>query len=378
MKIDHLVSTLDGHGLLEYDYPGPWPGEPEGEDPYAIDWSQVNAPLDDAGASDLAVENDAWGPVRHELDRRASGGPYLPPPNVFDALAWYLPIHYYWTGWAIYIKEEAVLELATAIVSLLPTQRQAADEVVWGAVRAGLGILYLHEAFHHKVESLAIRLEIIDHTKRYGPYHRRVYEPAIDTDELLEETLACADSVRRLKGEEVYKRGIPDDVRAATDKMLAAWLPTLPPGYRNGHLYRTDGRFKPGSNLLASQLEETTAMPSRDNSEWHLFPHGYHGLFDCLTATHILVPVGTSPIVPWFNSGVRPISVSTRKMLKLLTSAGFTEVGGGKGSHIKMRGHDGQMVIVPANREALSPSVLRNTAQALGFRSVADLAKAIS
>jgi predicted RNA binding protein YcfA (HicA-like mRNA interferase family) len=103
-------------------------------------------------------------------------------------------------------------------------------------------------------------------------------------------------------------------------------------------------------------------------------PLGFGGLFNCKTATHVLVPVGTSPIIPWFNRSPRPLSVSTRSVIRTLCEAGYAVLPGGKGSHIKLKKPGHPTLHVPANREALSPGVLRSVAEALGYPSIRDLA----
>ena len=57
-------------------------------------------------------------------------------------------------GWGIYIRESAVLMLAGAVLSEVedPARRSEPD-AIYGAVRASLAILYLHEEFHHRADS---------------------------------------------------------------------------------------------------------------------------------------------------------------------------------------------------------------------------------
>jgi hypothetical protein len=85
-----------------------------------------------------------WERVREDLPSRAGGSVYNPPPDVFDALAWYLPIHYYGYGYGIYIRESAVLELRHAILSRVEPSRRHHLDAVQGAVRAGLRARRVH------------------------------------------------------------------------------------------------------------------------------------------------------------------------------------------------------------------------------------------
>ncbi len=371
-----VVGTLDALNLLDLDAPGPWPSEPEGESAWSIDWPRVEEPWGQRGTFiDEAPVGRDWAPVREDLLRRASHGVHVPPPDVFDALAWYLPIHNFGYGWGIYVRESAVLTLAGSVLSRVDPPRRGDYDAIYSAVRAGLSILYLHEAFHHKVESFVIRLEVVEHARRYRPYFQGVYGQlrAAQSDELLEEALACAEIVRRMRAEKAYNRGIPPDIRTAARAMLDDWLPTLPPGYRTALEYITDAAFDKARNLLSSQIHEGRQRPLRRNDEWHLVPHGYQGLFNCNTVTHVLVPLGSRPIVPWFSESAAPLSMSTTAMVKLVMSQGYSIVPGGKGSHIKLRADGRPMIIIPANRESLSPQVLASVAAALNLASLGAL-----
>jgi hypothetical protein len=235
--------------------------------------------------------------------------------------------------------------------------------------------LYLHEAFHHKVESFAIRLEIVEHDRRYHPYFKSVFGQlrTAGSDALLEEALACAEIIRRMRNEDIYKRSIPLDIRKAARTFLLDWLPMLPPGYRKAPDYLADPAFDEARNVLSSQIHEARQRPMRRAAEWHLTPHSYHGLFDCKTVTHVLVPDGTTPVIPWFGEPLA-LSMSTEAAVKRAMSAGYALVpGGGKGSHIKLRAEGRPMIILPANRKSLSPNVLNSVKTALELRSIRDL-----
>lgn len=211
---------------------------------------------------------------------------------------------------------------------------------------------------------------------RHQPYFQGVYGPlrAAQSDKLLEEALACAEIVRRMRDEDVYKRSIPPDIRRAARATVGDWLPTLPPGYRKAPAHIADAAFDKAINLLSSQVHEGRQRPMRRSEEWRLMPHGYHGLFSCKTVTHVLVPLGTRPIIPWFGEPPAELSMSTDAMVKLAMSEGYSIVpGGGKGSHIKLRADGRPMIILPAGRKSLSLKVLVSVAAALGRSSIKDL-----
>lgn len=141
-----VVGTLEALDLLNLDDPGLWPGEPEGESAWTVDWKSVEASnqreqLDewdkDVGADQTYRTERSWGLVRDELLSEAGKGVHVPPPDVLDALAWYLPIHNFGYGWGIYIRESAVLQLAVAVLSRVGVSRRGDLDAIHGA--AGLG-----------------------------------------------------------------------------------------------------------------------------------------------------------------------------------------------------------------------------------------------
>jgi len=106
-----VLDTLDASDALELDEPGPWPEDPD-EEAWAladIDWTAVEGDDRDALVADDA---GGWYDVVETIVPPPGSQPRVPPRDVFDALAWYCPIHFYGPKWGIYIREQAVLDLA--------------------------------------------------------------------------------------------------------------------------------------------------------------------------------------------------------------------------------------------------------------------------
>lgn len=369
LSLHEVVDTLVEMDLVDLDSDGPWPGDPDDADAYEPDWTQIHPKDSDLGAS---LDRAPGRPNAYdEIQQRASSGFLVPPPDVLDALAWYTPIHYFGLGSAIYIRETAVFDVAAAIVNRLPEPEREVRENLAGASRAAMSVLYLHEAYHHKIESLAIRFEMVERTRRYLPYSKEVYIPLIQqgSDDVLEEALACAEMYRRFKAEDPFRRGVPKVVRAATLAMLPEWFETLPPSYRKAANYFSDRKFDRSQRVLMSQLHEASADPRRAADEWSLAPHLCRGLFDCQRITHVLVPKGQEPILPWIGHTRALPSVSSRRAIQRLENQGWkVDPGRGKGSHIRLKHAEKQALTIPANRESLSPPVLKSIAHALGVR----------
>jgi predicted RNA binding protein YcfA (HicA-like mRNA interferase family) len=234
-----------------------------------------------------------------------------------------------------------------------------------------MSVLYLHEAYHHKIESLAIRFEMVERTRRYLPYSKGVYIPLIKqgSDDVLEEALACAEMYRRFKNEKLCRRGVPKPVRDSTIAMLPEWFRILPPSYREAGRYLYDRTFDHAQRTLMSQVHEAAVSPRRTASEWNLAPHLCRGLFDCQRITHVLVPKGQKPILPWIGHTPALPSISSRKAIRHLEDRGWKiDPGRGKGSHVRLKHVGKQPLTIPANRESLSPPVLKSVANALGVR----------
>lgn len=242
-----------------------------------------------------------WVMVGTELDRCSRGEPPSNAPGLRQYSAWYLPVHFFGSDFGIYIHEYSLLGRAADIRARLAPERQRDPEAIRASVRAALTAFYLHEVFHHKAESFAIRLEVADRRPRYVPYHERVYAPLKGSSGQLEEALACAETIRRLN-ESTYKSGLPSDVLEATMANLWEDIPRMAAGYNRGCILSPDGPYERARNRLSSQIDEGVMWPERKDDDWMLSPHSFRGLVDCRTITHVVVPEGTQPIVPWFEA----------------------------------------------------------------------------
>ena len=279
-KPEDVIAALEGLGLLDYQSAVDWPEPLIGEERRRLSlrsFGRARAPKADA---------ELWGSVIGELEEAARFGSDETLYEVLDVLAWYAPIHTARENWGIYIRESAVLHLAGRIVARLPRGTTLDHVMVWGALRSAVFCLYHHEAFHHYVESFAIRLELIDREPRYLPYHRNVYRRPVDSDEPLEEGLACAEQLRRRDKENGLK-GLPHEVHLATERLLKDWIPTLGQGYRQGVALADDDAFREGRNRLSSQIQSASSVPTDDGSRWRLIVDDVHkGLCNCRSATY--------------------------------------------------------------------------------------------
>jgi hypothetical protein len=174
--------------------------------------------------------------------------------------------------------------------------------------------------------------------------------------------------------EAAYKKGVENRTRQATKRFLQAWIPQLNPGYRLGLEHLSDE----SKWILQSQVAEGSNTPTRSFTDWALADNMLRGFFDKDAITYVIVPVGSTPIVPWLNTVDPLVSISTDRLVKYLRREfGYIEVAGrGKGGHRWFECPSGNRPSfpLPSNRESLSPVVLRNVAAALGYQSIRELA----
>jgi predicted RNA binding protein YcfA (HicA-like mRNA interferase family) len=284
--------------------------------------------------------------------------------------AWYQPIHYFGPDWGIYIRETGLMECARRIANCLPPGLVVRSSATLGkaVIRAAFASLFLHEQYHHKTESAALRMHVIERRPIYPDYHRLAYRATAGTKDQIEEGLANADSWYRLT-EAAYSKWTGRTVISTTKDYLARSFLVAPPGYANAAdlLYRPD--FEAEQQLLFSQVQEGVAPVRSTPSEFSIASHLNHSLFRVTQRIWTVVPAGARTILPT-NPAIAPLSTS--RLTRLMTRTGWSEVtGGGKGSHRKYRDDGGRVVVLPNSKDVSRP-VLKSTADTLGL-SISEL-----
>ena len=374
LTTEHLLNTLDGMDLLDLGSLGEWDGDLDEHDTYDINWDEVlQDRVDSTNQSQNDVVNDRWAQATEEIIKRSGGSQSPPPPISVDALAWYAPFHRFGLSWGIYIYESSIIDIAGQIGTYLKPGVILRPGITQQLSRVALSILYLHEAFHHKIESFATRLEVVKRQKVFLPYEQNVYQNLLGTDELMEEALACAEMYMRLK-EKTYRRGLSDSVYQAATEMLGDWIPSLPPGYRMAEsVLNGNCLFEEARDGLLCQVNEGAINWAQSYQEWSIATQMTRGLFSWREIAYVLIPKGTKSLIPWFSDEITKLSISTRDLEKLIRQFGYSEISGGKGSHRKFVHNSRPTIILPNARESLSPGVLRSVARTLGVGSIRDL-----
>jgi hypothetical protein len=164
-------------------------------------------------------------------------------------------------------------------------------------IRASFAKFYFHEHFHHKVESLGMRMHVMFGKSAYVPYKRTVYRPNFLTNACLEEAMANADAFRRFKTRP-YTAILTTEVVDATRRYLKRRFITSPPGYRMAFKYFQDRDFQDGLNLLQGQVKEATLAPTQASSDWDAAPQLTHSLFNFKSNIYTVVRSGAASILP--------------------------------------------------------------------------------
>jgi len=167
----------------------------------------------------------------------------LPPPDVDaigpDALAFYVPFHFYRDDWGIYVRDAGVKYLAYILkgASLRP-----GDE---GYLKFAESILLEHEWWHAATEIACTRAEIVSRCLLYHEYFQHM---AAATHE---EALANAHAIRRTT--------LPASSERATAER---WMQQLGPGYRDFRKWLPTPAFGRGQNVAVRFMTEQLSQPA--------------------------------------------------------------------------------------------------------------------
>jgi hypothetical protein len=309
---------------------------------------------------------------RNEVDRIIENGgqggrkPLSPePPEPY--CAWYCPIHFFGHGWGIYIRESCILTHARDIATRVhwPSVRAPRWETERQLLRSAFYVFFLHEQFHHKVESLGLRLLIATGRDRYRPYKSNVYSPTFLTTDCLEESLANAESYRRLR-EPHYTKRVDPAIRAGLRDYLRLSFPMEPPGYAEAVHYLADAPYRDGLFNLQSQVLDGVIPPTTNAGHWSVAPNMIAALADITDDIYVILPQGARPI--FRATSVDPRATASSRALEsaLTRHHGYRRVPGGKGSHVKLEKLGASTIIIPGNQPVVSPGIVKHVLEAIG------------
>jgi len=310
-----IINLLKKYNALK---PGesPWPTYNSNEEErYRVDWDSLFPRL--RGRRQVEertwdIQDDRWNPawdreflgsLQNDLNREEPTADELEEIGktlLWDVCAWYQPIHFFAGHWGIYIREDCMLRQARLISRFIPLHVKRSGSLTGLAkclIRASVYSFFLHEHYHHKIESLGLRLLVVDRKSCYLPYQSKVYNPTKGTDTQLEEALANADSYHRLDTEP-YKSWITHDVVRATWHYLEKRFPHDPPGYRMAVNYLSKNTLDAGENTLHGQIHEASLTPLQPHDEWNVATRLTQSLFKVTDNIWVIVRLGGRSILP--------------------------------------------------------------------------------
>ncbi len=289
----------------------------------------------------------------------------------WDTCAWYQPMHFFGNAWGIFIKRECILENAIWVARFLPRGLRPDLDLRMALIRSGFTALFLHEQFHHKVETLGIRFHVVENSSRYLPYVASVYKATFGTDDNLEEALANADAYSRAQTAP-YSRWMGERVTRALREYLRWRWQSDPPGYRLAGNYVGGQSLNRGIALLHGQVQEAVRQPHRDARDWTLATRLHQSMFK--VTDHIWEVVPTNQQRSLLPRAKWPASIPSRDMVRLAEAHGYmVKPGAGKGSHIVLNKPGAPPLTVPGNRRDLSPGVLKKLLKKLGPYGISDI-----
>ena len=272
------------------------------------------------------------GPLQHETEG-------FPPP---DAFAFYLPFHYFHPAlWGIYLIAEGVIWLALQLRIYSGWDKERGDYklTVKKAVTAAQLFLYYHEAFHHKTESFATRLEVTHRQPLYRLGFHDLFQETFLTDGCLEEALANAHAYRKVE-QVLNGRGWRTGV---VMKGLRAYIKGQPPGYSRGLEFTDNEAFKKGRYEF-SEANHQKSLPhaGKEPGIWGMFGHAFRGVSRINSYTNYLIRAD-SPLLERTDLHGRYIGYrQLKKRLKELVGLRLKRQG--KGSHEIYETGDGKTV----------------------------------
>jgi hypothetical protein len=201
--------------------------------PPVPEWIRMRRPDDEAPADS-----------EHKWRIHGSILPPPPPPDIDqfgpDALAFYVPFHFYGTDWGIYIRDTGVKFLACVLKggALIP-----GDEEYLSTAEL---ILRHHEMWHAATEIACTRAEIIARRSLYRQYFAQ-REGCIH-----EEAVANAHAIRWTFDED----GAGERIK------IEKWMRRQGPGYRDFGKWVTAASFNRGQNVAARFMTAVLPPPA--------------------------------------------------------------------------------------------------------------------
>jgi hypothetical protein len=213
---------------------------------------------------------------------------------------------------------------------------------------------FIHEHYHHKVESFCTRLELVENQPRFIPSSSSIYDATFLSDDNLEEALANGEIVRRFKEERSYKnifgkiwRGYGFDLTEITINYAKMQFRKAPGGYRRAADFQ--GRYGGFNRKIfetrqfkhLSQLQASSLNPLSDGSDWVWSKNMLSPLFD---KNHVVYEVLNKSSISSMPTSSKPLmQVSPRRAVGVASRWGLDKIKKGRtvGDHQWLKNKNG-------------------------------------
>lgn len=276
--------------------------------------------------------------------------PGRPPPP--EAIAFYLPAHYFPVSHGIYFIFENWVQFCVALHGLAakhgpaPTPRQL--------IEASIRYLYPHEYYHHKVEMFGFRWEAFVRARFYAKSVSSLYKAAPSLSEDLEESLATAFGLFSVQAS-VRAGRLPESLLKALEDYCLA----LPPHYSRGVAVFRQDRFDVAESSFLERCSIHTGSKrySLASAEiWESVPYRMAGSIRPGSAFTFLID-RRNTVLSRLRLGLRAMRV--REIRRELDASGYRLERQG-GNHEIWSSADGKRIIsVPRHPGDLRPGLVR-------------------
>lgn len=303
---EEIVTFLEEKDAIQ-EGESPWPSWDGKEKRELVHWGEIfpsrgpprrRGSLDDVVPEIVDEGDTGWrAPLSPEVEERvraAAGKKPSEPPfpdeqnsnlpqrermlSVWDRCAWYQPMHFFGNDWGIYIRRTCIYRRMEETARFLPIGTPVTPALLTALYRGAFASFFLHEQFHHKVESLGIRMHVVQRRSAYQNYKAKVYRLTWGTDDNLEEALATADAYHRL-AESPYAPWLGRAVLNAVWDYMEWSVPGNPPGYRKAASYFDWYDYDRAEDLLQAQFDEAVLKPTRNPRDWYFATRMLQSMF---------------------------------------------------------------------------------------------------
>jgi predicted RNA binding protein YcfA (HicA-like mRNA interferase family) len=233
--------------------------------------------------------------------------------------------------------------------------------------------LRLHETFHHKVESGAIRMETISLSEKYKPYDDAVFRPLFmsRSTDLLEEGLANSWMYAQRHSD---SDGIGDDVLTGCRDFLHWWIPTMPFAYGRGIQLCED--FENHLYQLTEQIRSGRQDVQHREHLWAITTHLLDPLHNRRSPHYVVVRRGQVPYLPHVAGPPKELSLTHRDVERYLGVLGWKKTINGGRHPVKFVKTGKPPIPIPRHGGAMPIGTLHSIARQAGFKNIRDLISA--